>query len=141
MQHIFGYARVSATNRNLATQLDDLTRAGCTRIFQEKVSGSRISSPALNELLADSACGRVQPPQRALSGPRPGHRFAHASRQDDYWGIFLFQSVRAGEQPREELSRYRPGQAAKQAPRLAGRARCREAKALEKGLSVAEIGR
>jgi DNA invertase Pin-like site-specific DNA recombinase len=39
MQHLFGYARVSATDQNLATQLDELTRAGCSRIFQEKVSG------------------------------------------------------------------------------------------------------
>jgi DNA invertase Pin-like site-specific DNA recombinase len=42
MQHTFGYAHVSATNQNLDTQLDDLTRAGYMRIFQEKVSGTRI---------------------------------------------------------------------------------------------------
>jgi DNA invertase Pin-like site-specific DNA recombinase len=36
----------------LDTQLDDLTRAGCSRIFQEKVSGIRTSSAALTELLA-----------------------------------------------------------------------------------------
>ena len=41
MQHIFGYARVSATDQNLDTQLDDLTRTGCSRIFQVKVSGTR----------------------------------------------------------------------------------------------------
>jgi DNA invertase Pin-like site-specific DNA recombinase len=54
MQHIFGYARVSAADQNLDTQLEDLTRAGCTRIFQEKVSGTRTRSRslALNELLA-----------------------------------------------------------------------------------------
>ena len=52
MQHTFGYARISATDRNLATQVDDLTRAGCTRLFQEKVSGTRTRSPALDELLA-----------------------------------------------------------------------------------------
>ena len=52
MQHIFGYARVSATDQNLDTQLDDLTRAGCSRIFQEKVSGTRTRSLALDELLA-----------------------------------------------------------------------------------------
>ncbi|WP_288423974.1 recombinase family protein [uncultured Spirosoma sp.] len=52
MQHIFGYARVSAVDQNLDTQLDDLTRAGCTRIFQEKVTGVRTSSPALDEMLA-----------------------------------------------------------------------------------------
>ena len=52
MQHVFGYARVSATDQNLATQVEDLTQAGCTRIFQEKVSGTRTRSPALDELLA-----------------------------------------------------------------------------------------
>lgn len=52
MQHIFGYARVSAVDQNLNTQLEDLKRAGCTRIFQEKVSGTRTSSPALNEMLS-----------------------------------------------------------------------------------------
>ena len=51
MQHTFGYARVSASDQNLDTQLDDLTRAGCSRIFQEKVSGTRTRSSALDELL------------------------------------------------------------------------------------------
>lgn len=49
MQHTFGYARVSAADQNLDTQLEDLIRAGCTRIFQEKVSGT--SSQALDEML------------------------------------------------------------------------------------------
>lgn len=48
MQHTFGYARVSATDQNL----DDLTRAGYTRIFQEKASGTRTKSLALDEPLA-----------------------------------------------------------------------------------------
>jgi len=52
MQHTFGYARVSASDQNLDTQLDDLTRAGCTCIFQEKVSVTRTKSLALDELLA-----------------------------------------------------------------------------------------
>lgn len=52
MQHLFGYARVSATDQNLVTQVEDFTQAGCTRIFQEKVSGTRTRSPALDELLA-----------------------------------------------------------------------------------------
>ena len=50
MQHIFGYARVSATDQNLNTQLEDLTRVGCSRTFQEKVLGTRTSSPVLTEL-------------------------------------------------------------------------------------------
>ena len=52
MQHTFGYARVSAIDQNLATQVEDLTQTGCTHIFQEKVSGTRTRSPALDELLA-----------------------------------------------------------------------------------------
>ena len=51
MQHIFGYARISATDQNLNTQLNDLTRAGCSRIFQEKVSGTPTRSLVLDELL------------------------------------------------------------------------------------------
>ena len=46
MQHAFGYASVSATDQNLATQVEDLTHAGCTRILQEKVSGTRTHRPA-----------------------------------------------------------------------------------------------
>lgn len=52
MQHTFGYARAPAANQNPNTQLDDLTRAGCTRFFREKVLGTRTRSPALDELLA-----------------------------------------------------------------------------------------
>ena len=52
MQYIFGYARVSTTDQNLATQVEDLIQADCTRIFQEKVSGTRTHSPVLDELLA-----------------------------------------------------------------------------------------
>lgn len=33
MQYTFGYARVSANDQKLATQVNDLTHAGCTRIF------------------------------------------------------------------------------------------------------------
>ena len=52
MKYTYGYARVSAADQNLNTQLEDLTRAGCSRIFQEKVSGTRIKSHVLDDLLA-----------------------------------------------------------------------------------------
>jgi len=47
-----GYARVSTRDQNLELQLDALTKAGCERIYQEKVSGARASRPELDELLS-----------------------------------------------------------------------------------------
>lgn len=52
MKHIFGYARVSAIDQNLATQLDALERLGCHQIFQDKITGTSTSRPALDQLLA-----------------------------------------------------------------------------------------
>lgn len=47
-----GYARVSTRDQNLDLQLKALEGAGCTRIFQEKVSGkSRKNRPELKALL------------------------------------------------------------------------------------------
>ncbi|MDD2500460.1 MAG: recombinase family protein [Geobacter sp.] len=35
-----GYARVSTTDQNLTTQIEQLTAAGCDKIYQEKKSGA-----------------------------------------------------------------------------------------------------
>jgi DNA invertase Pin-like site-specific DNA recombinase len=51
MNYNYGYARVSTDDQNLATQLDLLTKAGCHKIFQEKISGSRTIRPQLEQLL------------------------------------------------------------------------------------------
>lgn len=52
MTHIFGYARVSTIDQNLDTQLEALEKQGCHKIFKDKVSGTSISRPALDEMLA-----------------------------------------------------------------------------------------
>jgi DNA invertase Pin-like site-specific DNA recombinase len=51
MHQTFGYARVSTLNQNLDTQLDILMKAGCDRIFQDKITGLSVQRPALDELL------------------------------------------------------------------------------------------
>ena len=51
MHQTFGYARVSTLDQNLDTQLDILTKAGCDRIFQDKITGLSVQRPALDELL------------------------------------------------------------------------------------------
>ena len=52
MNKVFGYARVSTLEQNLDTQLEALRQVGCQEIFQEKVFGVATSRPALGELLA-----------------------------------------------------------------------------------------
>ena len=52
MNKVFGYARVSTVDQNLDTQLDILTKAGCDRIFQDKISGLSVQHPALDEMLS-----------------------------------------------------------------------------------------
>ena len=53
----FGYARVSAKDQHLDTQLDQLKAAGVDRLFQEKISGTTTQRPVLTELLATLRAG------------------------------------------------------------------------------------
>ena len=46
-----GYARVSTEDQRLTLQLEALKKAGCTRVFREKVSGAYRDRPELNRLL------------------------------------------------------------------------------------------
>lgn len=84
MQRTFGYARVSSTDQNLDTQLDQLHRAGCDKIFQEKVSGVATSRPALDQLLA-----QLRPGDTVVVA-----RFSRLGRSRDHL-ITLLSSLRA----------------------------------------------
>ena len=41
-----GYARVSTQDQTLGSQLEELGKAGCSKIYSEKVSGARSDSPS-----------------------------------------------------------------------------------------------
>lgn len=48
---IIGYARVSTQDQNLDLQLKALTKAGCKKVFDDKISGSRAERPGLAKAL------------------------------------------------------------------------------------------
>ena len=48
---LIGYARVSTQDQNLDFQIEALTKAGCHRLFDDKMSGSRAERPGLAKAL------------------------------------------------------------------------------------------
>jgi DNA invertase Pin-like site-specific DNA recombinase len=48
-----GYARVSTADQNLDLQFNALTEYGCTKIYQEKISGKNTDRQELKKLLKD----------------------------------------------------------------------------------------
>jgi DNA invertase Pin-like site-specific DNA recombinase len=46
------YARVSTRDQNLEMQLDALNKAGCKRVFTDKLSGVQLERPGLKEALS-----------------------------------------------------------------------------------------
>ena len=53
---LFGYARVSTRDQDLAAQDAELRRAGCAKVFKEKASGAKTDRPELAK-----AIGRLEP--------------------------------------------------------------------------------
>ncbi|NKK58855.1 helix-turn-helix domain-containing protein [Rhizobium leguminosarum bv. viciae] len=56
---LIGYARVSTTGQDLALQRSLLAEQGCTRLFEEKVSGAKRDRPELARLLDHIRSGDV----------------------------------------------------------------------------------
>lgn len=54
---IIGYARVSTQDQNLDRQLDALNKAGCERIFNEKMTGTHSARPELQLMLMTLRAG------------------------------------------------------------------------------------
>lgn len=52
-----GYARVSTQDQNLDRQLDSLNAAGCERIFNEKMTGTKSDRPELKMMLMTLRAG------------------------------------------------------------------------------------
>ena len=48
---LIGYARVSTQDQNLDLQTEALTKAGCKKIYNDKISGSRAERPGLTKAL------------------------------------------------------------------------------------------
>ena len=48
---LIGYARVSTQDQNLDLQTDALIKAGCQKVFDDKMSGSRAQRPGLTKAL------------------------------------------------------------------------------------------
>src|SRR5262245_36373456 len=53
---LFGYARVSTRDQDLAAQDAELRAAGCAKVFKEKISGAKTDRPELAK-----AIGRLEP--------------------------------------------------------------------------------
>ena len=48
---LIGYARVSTQDQNLLLQTDALNKAGCQKVFDDKISGGRAERPGLTKTL------------------------------------------------------------------------------------------
>lgn len=76
--HLFmkiGYARVSTEDQKPELQIDALERAGCERIFVDKVSGAKFERPELNhardisQIWGYDRCMEARPIGKVAQGP------------------------------------------------------------------------
>jgi DNA invertase Pin-like site-specific DNA recombinase len=56
---LYGYARVSTRDQDLAIQIAELTAAGCAKVYREKVSGAKTDRAELARVLARLEAGDV----------------------------------------------------------------------------------
>ncbi|MEY2343343.1 recombinase family protein, partial [Acidithiobacillus sp. IBUN Pt1247-S3] len=54
---LIGYARVSTQDQNLDLQREALTKAGCEKIMEDRLSGARVERPGLTQALGDLRTG------------------------------------------------------------------------------------
>jgi DNA invertase Pin-like site-specific DNA recombinase len=47
---LIGYASVSTQDQKLELQVEALTKAGCKKVFEDKLSGSRAERPGLTKM-------------------------------------------------------------------------------------------
>lgn len=57
--HRIGYARVSSVGQNLDSQMDALQKAGCSKIFTDKMTGSHMVRPGWDQLLEYARPGDI----------------------------------------------------------------------------------
>ncbi len=53
LRMLIGYARVSTIEQNLDLQIDALKNAGCKKLYDDKISSSKLNRPGLNDALDD----------------------------------------------------------------------------------------
>lgn len=56
---LIGYARVSTDDQNLNLQKDALKQAGCSRIYEDRLSGAGVARPGLTKALEAARAGDI----------------------------------------------------------------------------------
>ena len=69
-----GYARVSTLDQNLDLQIDALNQAGCKKIFQEKITGTKLKREQLQNAIdyLSAYAGTIRTASRFTSGHSAG---------------------------------------------------------------------